>query len=132
MSTEDVSCQACELGLLGFKKLTETPFVVSAIKSFFSDTLCPKLVSNTSLCVSGTEIIGGALLETIHEAILDPQYFCEQTIHMCKQGNYQYYHAEAYVNSILRDKPDIAKTNDYLNKLYSKIKGQKRRTLRVV
>lgn len=50
---------------------------------------------------------------------------------MCKQGNYKYYHAEAYANEILKDKPEAMKSNDYLNNLYASIKGQKRKTLKI-
>jgi hypothetical protein len=56
----------------------------------------------------------------IHEAMLDPQFFCEQE-------NY-YHHAEAYANEILKGKPEELKSNDFLNRLYAPIKGKKRRT----
>lgn len=83
------------------KKISESQLVIGTLRVIMSDTVCPMLASNSSICVGGTEIIGSTMLEVIHDAFLDPVYFCEHTINMCEQGNYKYYHAEAYANEIL-------------------------------
>jgi hypothetical protein len=49
---------------------------------------------------------------------LDPEYFCENTIVMCHDGDYNMYHAEEYVNRVLATKPAFLKDNYFLNDIY--------------
>jgi sphingomyelin phosphodiesterase len=52
---------------------------------------------------------------------------------MCHQGNFQYFHAETYVNRLLKAKPAQLKANNYLNTIYDSIYNMKnRKTLTVV
>ena len=62
---------------------------------------------NASVCAGGAEIIGGTLLGALSSALLDPVYFCTNTLPMCDQNQYDYYHAEAYVNDVLKSKPAL-------------------------
>ena len=67
------------------------------------------------------------LIYAITQAMLDPEYFCENTLVLCHDGDYQMYHAEEFINRVSKAKPANTKKNDYLNKLYNSIVNQKNR-----
>lgn len=61
------------------------------------------------------------LLDAVSKAVLDPEYFCENTLIMCHDGDYQMFHAEDYINKMLAAKPAFLKENNHLNKQYASI-----------
>jgi hypothetical protein len=65
------------MSLLAIQTLSKNALIVNTLKSFLATTVCPAIASNSSICVGGTEILGGPLLEAINNALLDPVFFCE-------------------------------------------------------
>jgi hypothetical protein len=113
------------MSLFAAQALSSNPLITQSLTGFMAETLCPAVSMNASVCAGGAEIIGGSLLHALSQAILDPVYFCTNTLSMCNQSQYTYYHAEEFVNEILETKPDIIKNNDYLNKLYKNISSSR-------
>ncbi len=85
----------------------ENKFVTDIAMTFLSETICPIIAMNTSVCAGGSRNLGGPLLDAFAKAFLDPEYFCANTIVMCNPENFQIYHAEDYVNKMLESKPAI-------------------------
>ena len=74
---------------------------------------------NTTVCEGGTDNIVNPLIESLTSAILDPEYFCENTLVLCHDGDFQMFHAEDYTNKLLNTKPQNIKKNNFLNDLYA-------------
>ena len=88
-------------------------------KTIFVEKLCPLIVMNTTVCEGGIENMGSPLIESFTSGILDPEYFCENTLVLCHDGDYQMFHAEDYTNKLLSSKPQNIKKNNFLNDLYA-------------
>jgi hypothetical protein len=43
---------------------------------------------NTTVCEGGTDNIVNPLIESLTSAILDPEYFCENTLVLCHDGDF--------------------------------------------
>ena len=120
------------MGLFAAKAAFDNQLVFGIIKNFFSDQLCPLVVTDTSVCWGGSNIIGGELLNVIAKSFFDPLYFCEDIIPVCRNDEFKFYHAESYANRILSTKPEILKQNNYLEGLYESATGKNRKILKVV
>ena len=91
------------------------------------------MILNSTICEPGTKNLVGPLIDVVTKAFLDPEYFCENTLIMCHDGDYKTYHAEDYVNRKLSEKPPKLKLNNYVNKIYEQLTGQQNRpTLKAV
>jgi hypothetical protein len=108
----------CKTGILAMKTVFENKFVKDIMMTFFSESICPLIALNSSVCEGGTRNMGGPLLDAFTNAFLKPEDFCENTIIMCHDGDYQMYHAEDFVNRVLATKPTFIKDNYFLNNLY--------------
>ena len=106
---EGFECEICKMGLFAAKAAFDNQLVFGIIKNFFSDQLCPLVVTDTSVCWGGSNIIGGELLNVIAKSFFDPLYFCEDIIPVCRNDEFKFYHAESYANRILSTKPEILK-----------------------
>ena len=115
----DVTCQGCKVSLFAVKLLLQNKFVADMAKTIFVSKICPLIVINTTVCEGGTENIVNPLFESLASAILDPEYFCENTLVLCHDGDYQMFHSEDYTNKLLSTKPQNIKKNNYLNDLYA-------------
>lgn len=79
--------------------------------------------------------MGDILLPVVADTVLGSDFFCSQVLGVCDSPHYQYFPSEDFVKSILNRKPKALTANDYLNKLYAKMKIQTnkpRRLLRAV
>ena len=103
------------------KTVMQNKFVNDIAMSFFSETVCPILAINKTVCKGGTDVMITPLFDAISQAFLDPEYFCENTVVLCHDGDYDLFHAEEYVNKLLESKPAIIKENRFLNDLYESI-----------
>jgi hypothetical protein len=45
--------------LFGVKVLMENDMVLQVIKTFFSDSLCPLIAKNSTVCYGGVDLLGG-------------------------------------------------------------------------
>jgi hypothetical protein len=43
---------------------------------------------NATVCEGGAENFGNPLIDALTSAILDPEYFCENTLVLCHDGDY--------------------------------------------
>jgi len=123
----DMKCQGCKVGLLAIGAILKNKFVADIGKTIIAEKLCPLVVMNATICKNGTETMASPLIDAFTNAILDPEYFCENTVILCHDGDYQMYHAEEFVNRQYKSKPLAIKNNDFLNQLYFKIANQKNR-----
>jgi hypothetical protein len=57
-------------------------------KTIFTEKFCPLFVVNTTVCQGGIEAMGNPVLDAITNAVLDPEYFCENTLILCHDGDY--------------------------------------------
>jgi len=57
-------------------------------KTIFVEKICPLIVMNTTVCEGGTNNIVNPLIESLTSAILDPEYFCENTLVLCHDGDF--------------------------------------------
>lgn len=96
-------------------------------KTIIAEKICPLIVLNATICENGIDTMANPFFDAMTQAMLDPEYFCENTLVLCHDGDYEIYHAEAFINNQTKNKPAITKNNDYLNKLYNKIVNQKGR-----
>ncbi len=58
------------------------------------------------------------LINALVNATLDPEYFCENVLVLCHDGDYQMFHAEDYINKQLSAKKTTDSkmvNNEYLN-----------------
>ena len=118
MNMTELTCQGCKVGLFAMKNIFSNKFVRDIAMTFFSESICPLIAMNTTVCAGGTRNMGGPLLDAFTQAFLDPEYFCENTIVMCHDGDYNMYHAEEYVNRVLATKPAFLQDNYFLNDIY--------------
>ncbi len=116
-----MTCQGCKLTLFAVKALASNKFITDMVKTIVIEKLCPQLVVNTTVCQGGVDIMAIPLLDALTKAVLDPEYFCENTLIMCHDGDYQMFHAEDYINKMLATKPAFLKENNHLNKQYASI-----------
>jgi len=43
---------------------------------------------NTTLCEGSAENVATPMIDALKSAILDPEYFCENTLVLCHDGDY--------------------------------------------
>ena len=43
---------------------------------------------NTTVCENGAEFLTNPFIDALTSAILDPEYFCENTLVLCHDGDY--------------------------------------------
>jgi len=60
-----------------------------------------------------------------------PDFYCEETTKECKTDLYQNELPETYIERVLADKPEEIKEDDFVQKLYQSMKGE-RETFRVL
>lgn len=88
---------------------------------------------NNTVCKGIMRSIGKVLVDSFTSSILSPDYFCEELAPTCEVSGWESTGPWDYVNRLIDSKPAALKKNDYINKLYDQIKGQKsRKTIRAV
>lgn len=101
----DITCQGCKLSLFAFKLLISNKFVEDMGKMIFVSKICPLIVVNATVCEGSAENVVSPLIDVFKSAIIDPEYFCENTLVLCHDGDYQMFHSEDYTNKLLSTKP---------------------------
>ena len=84
----ELTCQGCKVSLFTMKNVLQNKFIIDIAMTFFSESVCPLIAFNTSVCAGGTRNLGGPLLDAFSQAFLDPEYFCSNTIVMCNDGDF--------------------------------------------
>ena len=90
----------------------------------FSTYICYTFVEtqNGTVCESAVKIMGDVLLPVVAHSILSADYVCHKLFGFCPSPDYVEHPASVDVARILAGKPDSIKNNDYLNKIYAKIR----------
>lgn len=100
-----VAIKICEVG--GFVK---------------NSTVCPSIVTN----------MGNIVVPVFADSIFSSDFVCAYTLKVCDSPTYTTYDVKDYVKRVIDGKPDVIKNNDYVDKLYDSIKGENRKTLKIV
>ena len=67
------------------------------------------------------------------ELLLTPDYFCGKLLGLCEDvGTFEDIDPYLDAQKIISGKPEEARGNDFIDKLYASIKGKQRKTFRVV
>jgi sphingomyelin phosphodiesterase len=59
----ELTCQGCKVGLFAMKKIFENKFVRDIMMTFLSESICPLIAMNTTVCDGGSRNMGGPLLD---------------------------------------------------------------------
>lgn len=129
-----MDCNTCWYGMLAFDQVFKAPLTISKVENF-GEYLCANYFVNNSTMCSAVKMMGDILLPVLADTVLGSDFFCAQVLGVCDSPHYQFLPSEDYVKKILNKKPKSLTSNDYLNKLYSKMKIQpnkERKLLRAV
>lgn len=87
-----------------------------------------------AVCKGAIGIMADSVMPALAQGIFHPQRICDEYLHLCQSPKIEEESADAYVKKRLSQKPDIIKSNDYVDKLYAQIKADPnpRKTVRSV
>ena len=88
-------------------------------------------MDNSTVCPGAVKEMGDIILPVLSESLLDPEFFCTEFLGYCSTSYYMFY-AEDYVEKLLATKPEAAMDNNYLNTIYSTVRGETRKILTAV
>ena len=119
-----VTCEACNAATKGVQAFLRSDKVTKDIKTFFIDGCkVGSLIVGFSLhCEQFVTNISDLFLNAlIHQ--LDRDRICDEWLNFCSRPKIQEIDLKSEVQTLLADKPEQTKDNDYINKLYSKVSG---------
>jgi hypothetical protein len=87
-----------------------------------------------AVCQGAVSTMAGSLLPAIAEGIMSPQRICDEYLHLCGNPHIIEQDVDTYVNNLLASKPEIIKSNDFVDNLYKKISSDPnpRETVRAI
>lgn len=127
MKGEFLTCDTCWYGMQGFNYLLKSQEVIDKVEDLATFFCANDVVSNSTLC-GAVKIMGDVLVPVVADTILGADFFCAKFLGVCDTPNYEYLPSEDFVKGILSRKPKTLEANDYLNKLYSKIRSTTNKT----
>ena len=115
-----------------FEKTINLDFTRNLIEDYIVVNICNTLVKNTTICPGIVKNVGKVFVESITHGILSPDYFCEEIAPTCELSGFDMSNHQEYIERVLSTKPRELQNNDYLNKLYTRVRAQNRKTIKTV
>ena len=116
---KQVTCPVCKAGVSAFR----ATFVSDTFANLVGQTiqkLCD-LAFSDSQCFKLVDAYKDMLKEGLRSKTFETNFFCEITVSACENTHYKKISFQDYADRVLADKPDIIKSNDFIDKLYQKI-----------
>jgi len=76
-----------------------------------------------SVCKGAIDMMSAFLLPALAKGPLSPMTLCDEQLHLCTSPVVKELDSDAFVQRVLASKPDFLKDNDYIDRLYAKIKA---------
>ena len=124
-----LSCDLCQAALVTPDFILENKEIRIAL-DYLATEICVNMGiegGERSVCAGAVKIMADELLPSIAEGILSPQRVCDEYLHLCPKPDIKDLDVDAYIFRVLSEKPDIIKSNDYIDKIYEKIASDKDR-----
>ncbi len=74
--------------MFALKVILENKFVADMANMVFESKICPLLVMNSTICEGGAKNVANPIIKALIDGIMDPEYFCENTLVLCHDGDY--------------------------------------------
>lgn len=74
--------------MFALKVILENKFVADMANIVFESKICPLLVMNSTICEGGVKNVANPIIKALIDGIMDPEYFCENTLVLCHDGDY--------------------------------------------
>ena len=125
MFQSPIACSMCSASLQPLDFVLENKVVQFGLE-YIAAEICKYLDiegGEWSVCKGGVDAMTPFLLDALAEGILSPSRVCDEYLHLCKNPHITELSADAFVKRQLDAKPDFIKNNDFIDKLYAKIKA---------
>ena len=117
----ELDCDTCWYGMQGFDAIFKSQVVIDKLEGVAEFICSNGIVRNSTLC-GAVKLMGNILLPVVADTVLGADFFCAEFLGVCDSPHYTYFPSDDFVKEILSKKPKTLEANDYLNKLYTKMK----------
>jgi len=130
------TCSACQSALAPIDAFCNSLAIRHVLEEIITEICVLFKISGgeRAVCQGAIDIMANSLMPALAQGIFHPQRVCDEYLHLCKTPVIEEESADAYVKKRLSEKPEIIKNNDFVDKLYAKIKADPnpRKTVRSI
>jgi len=132
----DLTCSACQAALAPIDAFCNNLTIRQVLEEVITEVCVAFKIEGgeRAVCQGAIDTMANSVMPALAQGIFHPQRVCDEYLHLCPSPVVTELSAEEYVEKRLKDKPDIIKSNDYVDKIYAKIKADPgpRKTIRSI
>ena len=117
-----IQCGTCQASVSALDASVTTSIVTQSLEEF-GVMVCQQIeTANNTVCPGAVKEMGDIIVPVLAKFLLSPDYICSRVLGYCDPV-YKELSQDDFVQRVLADKPEHLKSNDFVDNLYSSLKG---------